>query len=415
MRIGLRVIVSVAGLVPLLLAAVTLARTGMQNWPAAITFGILIVVGCLLGFVITGDRRLMPIGQGAYIGYAMYASMVPHQGASVAQIIVVGAVCVLLGSLPRIFVEGGVRLDLVADRVLILLLVPPVVRWTDTWLESMPPVLSISGMILAVMVVLLLQITLMGLYQYERAGGRLLALIRDELQVRWPFQLLGALFGVIVALTVYAVGLLGLVVAVVPAGVTQVAILRWSAVRSTRADTVRSLSRIPELGGYVDPGHSRRVGDLVLDIARELGISELRSRRAVLAAMMHDIGQLSLAEPVPGGTTSLLDQEEQRRIARLGAEVIREGGGLDDVATFVERFADPYRRPDGRRDDNVPLESRIIRVANAYDDLVGTSPDPELRLQALERVELALSRDYDPDVTKALGRVIERRQRLPVG
>lgn len=416
MRVSLRAVVSFAGIALLVLACVDLAMSGVTEVPATIGFGVLIAIGCLLSIVLPGDRRLMPIGQGGYIGYAMY-TVLSHGAPTIeaSQVIVVGALAVLLGSLPRIFVEGGARIELVADRVLILVALPPALNLVDGWLANSPHPVQIVGAILGAALVLIGQTGFMALYQYERAGGRLYRLLRDELVVRWPFQLFGALFGVIVALSVHVVGLLGLVVAVVPAATTQIAILRWSTVRSTRMETVRSLSRIPELGGYVDPGHSRRVGDMAQEIARELGLSESRGRQLDLAAMMHDIGQVSLAEPVPGGTTSLLDQEDQQRIARLGAAVIREGGGLDEVATFVERFADPYRRPDGRRDLEVPLESRVIRVANAYDDLVGTSPDPELHLQAVERIELTLSRDYDPEVTRALGRVVERRQRVPVG
>lgn len=416
MKVSVRSVVSVAGVALVLLAVVDLARSGVVDVGAMVGFGVLIAVGSLLSIVLPGDRRLMPIGQGAYIGYALYA-VLPHSGpvAEPSQVIVVGMLAVMLGSLPRIFVEGGARIELVADRVLVLAAVPPAVRLVNGWLGAAPHALQIAAAVLAVAVVLVVQTALMALYQYERAGGRLYRLLRDEVAVRWRFQLFGALFGVIVGLSVHVVGLLGLLVAVVPAATTQIAILRWSRVRSTRMETVRSLSRIPELGGYVDPGHSRRVGDMAQEIARELGLSEPRGRQLGLAAMMHDIGQVSLADPVPGGTTSLLDQDDQQRIARLGAAVIREGGGLDEVATFVERFADPYRRADGRRDDDVPLESRVIRVANAYDDLVGTSPDPELHLQAVERIELALSRDYDPEVTRALGRVVERRQRVPVG
>lgn len=416
MRISVRLVVSVLGLVPLVWASVNLARTGLADWSTALGFCLLVMVGSVAGLALPRGRRVTPVGQGGYIGYALYVVLVdqtPTVGS--AQVIVVGTLAVLLGSLPRIFVDGGVRLDLVADRALILVTLPVLLRQVHNWLHGYPHGLMILGLVVGVAAVLLVQTVLMGLYRYEGRGGRPDRLVRDEVLMRWPFQLFGLLFGVILALTVHTVGLLGLVVAVVPAAVTQVAVLRWSRVRSTRLETVRSLSRIPELGGYVDPGHSRRVGELAQDIARELGLSELRGRQAGLAALMHDIGQLSLPEPVPGGTTSLLDQDEQRRIARLGAEVIREGGSLDEVATFVERMADSYRKSDGRRDEAVPLESRIIRVANAYDDLVGTSPDPEMQLQALERVELSLSRDYDPDVTKALGGVIERRQRVPIG
>ena len=130
------------------------------------------------------------------------------------------------------------------------------------------------------------------------------------------------------------------------------------------------------------------------------------------AALMHDLGQLSLTEPIPGGATVMVDAAEQRRIAEMGAEVIRETGVLDRVADIVERQADPYRRPHETVDATLPLASRIIKAANAYDDLVGDSRESTRRLEALERLRLAMAYDYDPRVVSSLARVVERNQRL---
>src|SRR5260221_6016280 len=54
------------------------------------------------------------------------------------------------------------------------------------------------------------------------------------------------------------------------------------------------------------------------------------------AALMHDIGQLSLVEPIPGGATLLVAPADARRIAEFGAEVIKQAGVLDTVAELVQ-------------------------------------------------------------------------------
>jgi response regulator RpfG family c-di-GMP phosphodiesterase len=127
---------------------------------------------------------------------------------------------------------------------------------------------------------------------------------------------------------------------------------------------------------------------------------------------MHDLGQLSLAEPIPGGATVMALPDDQRRIAELGAEVIRQTGVLDRVAVIVERQADPYRRPHEMVDDTIPLASRIIKAANAYDDMVGDSREIGRRLEALERLRLSMAYDYDPKVVNSLAHVVERSSRL---
>ena len=62
--------------------------------------------------------------------------------------------------------------------------------------------------------------------------------------------------------------------------------------------------------------------------------------------------------------------------------------------------------------DACQLASRIIRVVNAYDDLVGDSTDLASRLDAVERLRLGMAYEYDPRVVEALTRVLEKNSAL---
>jgi hypothetical protein len=119
----------------------------------------------------------------------------------------------------------------------------------------------------------------------------------------------------------------------------------------------------------------------------------------------------------------LASPSEQRRIAELGAGVIEQTGVLSQVVEIVRRQSDSYRVPkprreagdeetlDGQPDPAItapPLGSRIIKVANAYDDLVGDSADRDRAAAVLERLRLDSASEYDPAVVEALARVIGR-------
>ncbi|MGH3094862.1 MAG: HD-GYP domain-containing protein [Streptosporangiales bacterium] len=401
------------------LAVIALAASGHAGFVHVAVmagFGGLVTIGELLRLSAPGDRSFAPIAVAGGLGYAFLTTLASDPPATpLAQVIMVITVGSLVGGLLRMVVDRQHRLGNTAARALSMSLSAVLL-----WLVALflPP--GLRPVLIVAMVVVLaarfaFDMLLGSVYTLTGSGGRFRTLVSDEVRARFPYSLVEGLLAIMLALCVDVVGLLGLVVALMPVAATQVAFLRWATTRTTRMETVRSLSRIPELGGYVEPGHSRRVGDLAMGIARELGMSEKRTRDLQLAALMHDIGQVSLVDPVPGGTTSLLAAPDQLRIAHLGGEVIREGGGLEPVARIVEHAADPYLDDAGRIDAEVPTESRIIRVANAYDDLVGESPDPEIRLQAIDRLELPLSTDFDPAVTRALAQLIERRQRLPVG
>jgi response regulator RpfG family c-di-GMP phosphodiesterase len=139
---------------------------------------------------------------------------------------------------------------------------------------------------------------------------------------------------------------------------------------------------------------------------------------------MHDIGQLSLSDPIPGGATVLVSYADQQRIAELGAEVIQQAKVLGSVAEIVRRQNEPYRdidfvpnghvvnpdAADGRvAPKGPPLSSRIIRAANAFDDLVGGSMDPARAAEAVTRLQLDTASEFDPRVVEALSRVVHRR------
>jgi predicted ATPase with chaperone activity len=94
---------------------------------------------------------------------------------------------------------------------------------------------------------------------------------------------------------------------------------------------------------------------------------------------------------------------DQQRIAQDGAEIVRSTGVLDQVATILQAQTTPYRQVREFGQD-LPLSSRIIKVANAYVDLAG--PDEVQDEHAMERIHLGLGYEYDPRVVDALLRAI---------
>jgi response regulator RpfG family c-di-GMP phosphodiesterase len=200
-----------------------------------------------------------------------------------------------------------------------------------------------------------------------------------------------------------------------PLLVTQVAFRRYAGIRATYLQTVRALARVTEIGGYVEPGHSERVSRLAVAIGRELGIHEPQLLELEYAALMHDIGQLSLHDPISGGATIFVSRQDQQRIAELGAEVIQQAQVLGSVAEIVRRQNDPHRDvdpaypADGEQSPGPPLSSRIIKAANAFDDLVGSSLDPGRAVAAVHQLRLDTAKEYDPNAVEALSRVVNRR------
>jgi response regulator RpfG family c-di-GMP phosphodiesterase len=221
--------------------------------------------------------------------------------------------------------------------------------------------------------------------------------------------------GILIALSLPRMGLWALAVFAVPLLVTQFSFRRYAAITGTYRQTIRALSRVTEVSGYVEPGHSRRVMTLAVAVGREFGLNDSDLLDLEYAALMHDIGQLSLAEPIPRGSTLTVTPSERRRIAELGAAVVRQTGNLDRVATIIDCQANAYRRMRESADVDVPLAARIVKAVSAYDDLMISSREargPRAGWDALERLRMGMAFEYDPRVIEAMTRVLQKTGQL---
>jgi hypothetical protein len=264
---------------------------------------------------------------------------------------------------------------------------------------------AFAVMTLLVAIGWLIEAMIGALIRADDVGARFSVALWDEMRVQLP---LGAAVGVSAMMLAFAAEVMGLAELAVfmgPLLVTQVAFRRYSGIRATYLHTVRALARVTEVGGYVESGHSRRVSRLAVAVGQELGLAEPDLLNLEYAALMHDIGQLALPDPIPGGATVLVSREDQQRIAELGADVISKAGVLDRVAELVRCQSWAYRG----HDPQPPVGSRIIRAANAFDDLVGGSTDRDRSAAALEQLRLDTATEYDPGVIEALTEVAGKR------
>jgi HD-GYP domain-containing protein (c-di-GMP phosphodiesterase class II) len=406
----------------LLVAVAGVAATATAGEPPpqiAWAFVTLIAVGHLVSVNLPGGRTAAPLGAAGALAYALLGDFASGPGGApepttygVWQVVAVTVVGILIGTIPHIAFGTLPRLETIGRRILVTAIAAALFRplYTNGDLRGiddqgwrlpalMMAIVLIAGTVDAVLAAL------------ARAGRDHVpfdAAARDEFRALLGIGSAIGATGVLIALAAAVMGYWALPVFAIPLVVAQFSFRRYAAIRATYRQTIESLSRVTELGGYTESGHSQRVARLSLAIGGEMGMSEAQLDDLRYAALMHDIGQLSLTEPIPGGATIMVAPDEQRRIATLGAEVIRQTGVLDRVARIVECQAEPYRRRGEPLDAGIPLASRIIRAVNAYDDFVGGSMDTERRMDALERLRGSMAFEYDPQVVDTLTRVVDR-------
>ncbi len=214
---------------------------------------------------------------------------------------------------------------------------------------------------------------------------------------------------VMVALATGVLGAVAVPVFTLPLVLLVLAVQRQTLVRAAQHQTVYALSHLTDQGGFTAPGHAVRVSRLSVQVGREFGMSESRLRDLEWAALLHDIGQVALERPIPGGATAHVSNLDQRRLAATAASLLSRTAELSKLASIVSQQATPFWR--SAQVGEIPLSSRILRVVNAYDDLSGASEEDK-SVAALQRLSRSAGYDYDPQVLSALYQVLHREGRL---
>jgi hypothetical protein len=387
------------------LAALSLAVTlwsGLDERGVALAFGVLVTVGELAGWTGTRAREAAPLAAAGALSYALLgadAGQPTRHG--VFQVVAVVLAAALLGSVPHIACGRGPALDHLARRVL-------TVGFAAVCFQPLcgqGVFREWGGPAYALLLVALLSLTAMcdavlaAALAHSRTRWPFGPLLRDELRALLGIGTAVCATGAVMALAVAVVGLWAVPVFSLPLLLTQLSFRRYAAVRATYRQTITSLARATEIAGYTPTGHARRVAALSLAVGRDLGLSGPELTVLEYAALMHDIGQLSLVDPVPAGATAVLPQVEQRRIALLGGAVVRQTGVNSQVAAVVERQADPCAEQ--------PVAARIVRAVNAYEEKARDA-GPGGPLTALEELRLAGPGEYASEVVEALARVLSR-------
>ncbi|HZT66706.1 MAG TPA: HD domain-containing phosphohydrolase [Acidimicrobiales bacterium] len=170
-------------------------------------------------------------------------------------------------------------------------------------------------------------------------------------------------------------------------------------------------------------GHSERVRALTELIADEMGLSGDDRDKLRWAALLHDVGKLSVDAHVlnkPGA----LDEADWEAVKRHPAEGLRITAHLRDwlgpwtlaIGQHHERW-DGSGYPDGLRGDDISRAARIVAVADAYDVMTSVRSYKRPVGPAAARAELAAcaGRHFDPDVVRAFLDVSLGRLRLALG
>jgi diguanylate cyclase (GGDEF)-like protein len=184
----------------------------------------------------------------------------------------------------------------------------------------------------------------------------------------------------------------------------------------TFLETVEALANALEANDEYTSSHARWITDLSLTVGQELGLDIAALKRLELGALFHDIGKIGIPETILSKPGPLTDDEREivETHPELGERIIAPIDRLEEVRPIVRHCHERYDGrgyPDRLGGEEIPIESRIILVCDAYHAMTTDRPYRK-RLpeeEALRRLREAAGTQFDPDVVDVCVRVLASR------
>ncbi|HHW57921.1 MAG TPA: HD-GYP domain-containing protein [Clostridia bacterium] len=161
-------------------------------------------------------------------------------------------------------------------------------------------------------------------------------------------------------------------------------------------------------------GHSQRVCKLVTQIVYKMGIEGKEAEDIITAARLHDIGKIGIRDEVLNKPGKLTDQEFAEIMDHpvMSYEIINKMKAMENIAKIIRHHHEKYDGkgyPDGLKGEKIPLGSRIIAVADAFDAMTSKRPyrDSFTMAQAIEELKKNAGTQFDPKIVDAFISVIK--------
>lgn len=182
--------------------------------------------------------------------------------------------------------------------------------------------------------------------------------------------------------------------------------------RQTKKADRLSLQALETLAVTIDAkdkytnGHSTRVAEYAREISKRAGASEKEQQDIYYIGLLHDIGKIGIPDAIISKPSSLTDEEYAviKAHPSIGADILKrlsaEIPGLAIGARWHHERYDGRGYPDGLKGDAIPVEARIIGVADAYDAMTsarsyrGVLPQEVVRAEILNKKGLQFDAVY---------------------
>lgn len=146
---------------------------------------------------------------------------------------------------------------------------------------------------------------------------------------------------------------------------------------NTKSDTIRMIAKNLSEKDCYEQAHSERVSEICRKIGIAMELTDNEINELELLGKMHDIGMIGMSETILNKPTKLDPEEwcEMRKHPEIGYQILRSVGEYAQIAEYVlchHERVDGNGYPRNLKTDQIPVQSRILSIAEAYDSMTGS-------------------------------------------
>ena len=163
------------------------------------------------------------------------------------------------------------------------------------------------------------------------------------------------------------------------------------------------------------PGHSKRVCEYSIALAKEIGLPQEKISIVEAAALLHDIGKLGVPSRILRKKETLDEKEWEalRAHPSIGVDILRQSNDFDDILPLIlfhHEHYDGSGYPSGLFGKQIPLEARILGIADAYEAMTSLRPyrDALSPAEALQEMKFQSRKQFDPELVKVFCNLCEK-------
>lgn len=176
---------------------------------------------------------------------------------------------------------------------------------------------------------------------------------------------------------------------------------------STRGTFVKAFMKALEAKDYVSEGHVVRLEKLAVMIGEGLGLHQDQMDRLILLSKFHDIGKIGIPDSILKKPSKLTDDEWKvmRTHTTIGERIALESSEIKDIAPLILHHHEKWDGtgyPEGLLGKDIPIECRIIAIADSFDAMTNDRPyHKAMKLEeATDEILSCSGTQYDPELVK---------------